>query len=127
MLRHLGIHGLISQCEEVDPSDVSALVAAVGRAVKLYGTPTYYKMVKAGMAQDLSWKVLINLLETMFSNLNKIMAYVHCKPMDKTPIIREPHTYLHTDNTYKCGTPTLPTYAMIFCSGKKCGNINQEE
>ena len=83
----------------MDPSDVSALVAAVGRAVKLYGTPTYYKMVKAGMAQDLSWKVLINLLVTMFSNLNKKWHVRTAKLWTKLPIIKEPHTYLHTHTT----------------------------
>eukprot|EP00250_Pteridium_aquilinum_P007324 c17067_g1_i1 orf=268-2106(+) len=43
-------------CEEVDPTDVEAFVTTVLRAVKTYGTPSFTKMVKACMAQDLSWK-----------------------------------------------------------------------
>ncbi|MCO5609107.1 hypothetical protein L7F22_063329 [Adiantum nelumboides] len=44
------------KCEEVDPADVQALITTVRRAVQTYGTPGYYQMIKACMAQDLSWK-----------------------------------------------------------------------
>lgn len=44
------------KCEEVDPSDVEALSTTVKRAVKAYGTPAFAQMIKACMAQDLSWK-----------------------------------------------------------------------
>lgn len=45
------------QCDAVDPADVKALAAAVKRAAQAYKTPEFSKMIKAGMAQDLSWKV----------------------------------------------------------------------
>ncbi|MCO5552877.1 hypothetical protein L7F22_006396 [Adiantum nelumboides] len=44
------------KCEEVDPADVQALITTVRRAVQTYATPGYYQMIKACMAQDLSWK-----------------------------------------------------------------------
>ena len=45
------------QCETVDPVDVEALAATVKKAVTSYGTPAFSKMIRACMAQDLSWKV----------------------------------------------------------------------
>lgn len=45
------------QCETVDPVDVEALAATVKKAVTSYGSPAFSKMIKACMAQDLSWKV----------------------------------------------------------------------
>ena len=36
--------------------DVKALSATVKRAVKSYGTPGFFKMIRTCMAQDLSWK-----------------------------------------------------------------------
>ncbi|CAM6022266.1 unnamed protein product [Sphagnum balticum] len=43
-------------CETVDPEDVKALATAVKKALKVYQTPSFKKMIKACMAQDLSWK-----------------------------------------------------------------------
>lgn len=44
------------KCEEVDPSDVEVLSTTVKRAIKAYGSPAFAQMIKACMAQDLSWK-----------------------------------------------------------------------
>ncbi len=52
--------GIVScQCETVDPEDVKALATAVKKALKVYRTPSFKKMIKACMAQDLSWKVTL--------------------------------------------------------------------
>ncbi|XP_072986292.1 granule-bound starch synthase 1b, chloroplastic/amyloplastic-like [Typha latifolia] len=51
---HMGAFSV--DCDAVDPADVAAIVATVGRALKVYGTPTFHEMVQNCMAQDLSWK-----------------------------------------------------------------------
>ncbi|XP_024402880.1 granule-bound starch synthase 1, chloroplastic/amyloplastic [Physcomitrium patens] len=43
-------------CEVVDPADAELLSATVKRAVKIYGTAQYKKMIRNCMSQDLSWK-----------------------------------------------------------------------
>eukprot|EP00271_Cylindrocystis_brebissonii_P015915 TRINITY_DN38996_c0_g1_i1.p1 TRINITY_DN38996_c0_g1~~TRINITY_DN38996_c0_g1_i1.p1 ORF type:complete len:608 (+),score=124.37 TRINITY_DN38996_c0_g1_i1:53-1876(+) len=43
-------------CEKVDPADVETLAKGVKRAIKVHGTPQFDEMIKACMAQDLSWK-----------------------------------------------------------------------
>jgi granule-bound starch synthase len=43
-------------CEKVDPEDVALLSATVKKAVEVYGTPKLKTMIRACMAQDLSWK-----------------------------------------------------------------------
>ncbi|KAG0556017.1 hypothetical protein KC19_11G019700 [Ceratodon purpureus] len=43
-------------CEMVDPEDVTRLSDTVKRAIKVYGTPQFKKMIRTCMGQDLSWK-----------------------------------------------------------------------
>lgn len=43
-------------CEEVDPKDVKTLATGVAKAVAVYGTPKFDKMILSCMEQDLSWK-----------------------------------------------------------------------
>ncbi|CAM6105177.1 unnamed protein product [Calypogeia fissa] len=58
------------ECETVDPKDVEALAATVQRAVDDYGSPEYYNLIKAGMAQDLSWKGPARIWEDVLLSLN---------------------------------------------------------
>ncbi|XP_028549213.1 granule-bound starch synthase 1b, chloroplastic/amyloplastic [Dendrobium catenatum] len=44
------------ECETVSPADVAAIASTVKRALKIYGTPKFTKMIQNCMAQDLSWK-----------------------------------------------------------------------
>ncbi|XP_068650036.1 granule-bound starch synthase 1, chloroplastic/amyloplastic [Aristolochia californica] len=51
---HMGAFNV--DCEIVDPADVAKVVAGIGRALAVYGTPAFKEMVNNCMAQDLSWK-----------------------------------------------------------------------
>lgn len=55
--RILNDSSLYDQCSKVDPADVLKIVAAVGRALAVYGTLAFREMIKNCMSQDLSWKV----------------------------------------------------------------------
>ncbi len=68
------LSGIVScQCETVDPEDVKALATAVKKALKVYRTPSFKKMIKACMAQDLSWKV--TLFSRTSTNDNCLLHY----------------------------------------------------
>ncbi|KAK6162232.1 hypothetical protein DH2020_002073 [Rehmannia glutinosa] len=44
------------ECATIDPADVLKIVAAVGRALAVYGTLAFKEMMINCMSQDLSWK-----------------------------------------------------------------------
>lgn len=54
--------GFYLQCETVDPADVDKLATTVKRALQTYGTPVLKEMIQNCMAQDFSWKVIIQQL-----------------------------------------------------------------
>ncbi|RWW41248.1 hypothetical protein BHE74_00053279, partial [Ensete ventricosum] len=43
-------------CNVVDKDDIEKVVKTVKRAIKVYGTPAFARMIQNGMKQDLSWK-----------------------------------------------------------------------
>ncbi|KAJ8459341.1 hypothetical protein OPV22_032267 [Ensete ventricosum] len=45
-----------ANCNVVDKDDIEKVVKTVKRAIKVYGTPAFARMIQNGMKQDLSWK-----------------------------------------------------------------------
>ncbi|MFS7937934.1 putative NDP-glucose--starch glucosyltransferase [Helianthus anomalus] len=51
------------ECETVDPADLITIAMTVKRALAVYGTPAFSKMIQNYTGQELSWKVSITSYE----------------------------------------------------------------
>lgn len=76
-------------CEEVDPSDVEGLTSTVKRAIKVYESPAFSKMIKACMAQDLSWKGPAKLWEDALLSLQVKGSVPRIQDQEIPPFVKE--------------------------------------
>ncbi|CAA2992439.1 granule-bound starch synthase 1, chloroplastic amyloplastic [Olea europaea subsp. europaea] len=77
------------ECSKVDPADVLKIVAAVGRALAVYGTLAFREMIKNCMSQDLSWKGPAKNWELMLLSLGAVNSEPGIEGEEIAPLSKE--------------------------------------